>query len=90
MRHREVEVRRRTALLKVAQEEREKEVEHCKLWRTQLSLLVEDLPCAEEGRSLVDINLQVRSESVGLKLCQLFVCQREIREIFSVSLLLLF
>ncbi|XP_027213177.2 uncharacterized protein [Penaeus vannamei] len=71
VRHREVEVRRRTALLKVAQEEREKEVEHCKLWRTQLSLLVEDLPCAEEGRSLVDINLQKQLQANLLELEEL-------------------
>lgn len=66
-------MRRRITLLKVAQEEREKEIEHCLLWRSQLSLLMEDLPCSEEGRSLFDMNLQVRSEGVILYSAHIFV-----------------
>ncbi|XP_042868722.1 uncharacterized protein LOC122251062 isoform X2 [Penaeus japonicus] len=58
LRQREVELRRRATLMKVAQEEREKEIQHCKLWRSQLSLLQEDLPSVYDGQAGVDINLQ--------------------------------
>ncbi|XP_037782177.1 uncharacterized protein LOC119578679 [Penaeus monodon] len=71
LRQREVEVRRRITLLKVAQEEREKEIEHCLLWRSQLSLLMEDLPCSEEGRSLFDMNLQKQLQANLLQLEEL-------------------
>ncbi|XP_047502359.1 uncharacterized protein LOC125047870 isoform X2 [Penaeus chinensis] len=58
LRQREVELRRRAMLMKVSQEEREKEIQHCKLWRSQLSLLQEDLPSVYDGQAGVDINLQ--------------------------------
>ncbi|XP_063600402.1 uncharacterized protein LOC134776580 isoform X2 [Penaeus indicus] len=58
LRQREVELRRRAMLMKVSQEEREKEIQHCKLWQSQLSLLQEDLPSVYDGQAGVDINLQ--------------------------------
>lgn len=58
LRQREVELRRRATLMKVSQEEREKEIQHCKLWQSQLSLLQEDLPSVYDVQAGVDINLQ--------------------------------
>lgn len=58
LRQREVELRRRAMLMRVSQEEREKEIQHCKLWQSQLSQLQEDLPSVYDGQAGVDINLQ--------------------------------
>lgn len=68
LRQKEVEIKRRTMLMKVVWEERNKEVSHCQLWNSQLSSLIEkesDKKNSKDKRT--DLMLQLRSNLLDLE-----------------------